>query len=102
MITDFAPDKKVSSALLSTMCQAALPAVLFCVLLGNDKLWAAREQPWLHRSVFLQEGAPISPLHRCLPHPPPPPPPHPMQHCYWGLPFNMPACIAILLLQDGD
>lgn len=40
MITDFAPDKKVSSAVLSTMCQAALPAVLFCVPAGRQPLLA--------------------------------------------------------------
>ena len=36
MIADFAPDKKVSSALLPTMCQAALPAVLSCLPAGRQ------------------------------------------------------------------
>ena len=36
MIADFAPDKKVSSAVLSTTWQAPLPAVLFCLPAGRQ------------------------------------------------------------------
>ena len=90
MIADFAPDKKVSSAMLSTICEAALPAVSACftcrragshnMLMSTDKPWAALEQPCLHRCVSLQEGALMVLLHGDTPLFPASGPP-PMCHC---------------------